>query len=206
MERGDCKFLFSGNTMACKWMDNWSVLLLSSALEGMNDTLSVQKREKGSKSKALVPCPKVVKLYNSRMGGVDLINQRTASFRVDPKSYVRFYIRIFFNLMDIAYVNSYLIYNIKHPNKLSLFDYKIVGAKNLIQYHQGWKRAVPVPRLSKRKNQPESIDNHGGHLPDYQTLRKRCAYCAMKGKSAMMACNIPLCLVKERNCFQKHHI
>ena len=22
MKRGDCKFLFSGNTMACKWMDN----------------------------------------------------------------------------------------------------------------------------------------------------------------------------------------
>ena len=211
MKRGDCEFLFSGNTMACKWMDNWSVLLLSSALEGMNDTLSVQKREKGSKTKTLVPCPKFVKRYNSRMGGVDLIDQRTASFRLDPKSSVTFYIRIFFNLMDIAYVNSYLIYNIKHPNKLSLFDYKIVCAKNLIQYYQGRKRAVPMPRLSKRKNQPESIDNHGEQLPDYQTLRKRCAYCAMKGKEnrtfvICLACNIPLCLVKERNCFQKHHI
>ena len=27
-KRGDCEFLFSGNTMAYKWMDNWSVLLL----------------------------------------------------------------------------------------------------------------------------------------------------------------------------------
>ena len=32
---------------------------------------------------------------------------------------------------------------------------------------------------SKRKNQPESIDNHEGHLPDYETMRKRCAYCAL---------------------------
>ena len=48
--------------MACKWMDNRSVLLLSSALEGMNDILSVQRTEKGSKTKSLVPCPKVVKL------------------------------------------------------------------------------------------------------------------------------------------------
>ena len=45
MKRGDCEFLFSGNTMACKWMDNRSVLLLSSALEGMSD-ISVQRREK----------------------------------------------------------------------------------------------------------------------------------------------------------------
>ena len=49
MKRGDCKFLFSGNTMACKWMDNWSVSLLSSALEGMNDILHWS-------TKVLVPC------------------------------------------------------------------------------------------------------------------------------------------------------
>ena len=41
MKRGDCEFYFSGNTMAYKWMDNLSVPLLSSALEGMNDILSV---------------------------------------------------------------------------------------------------------------------------------------------------------------------
>ena len=70
VEKRDCEFLFSGNKRACKWMDNRSVLLLSSALEGMNDILSVQRREKGSKTKSLVPCPKVVKLYNSGMGGI----------------------------------------------------------------------------------------------------------------------------------------
>ena len=113
--------------------------------------------------------------------------------------------------MDIACVKSYLIYNMKHPNKLSLLDYKIVTTKNLIQYHQGRKRTVSMLRSSKRKNQPDSIDNHGGHLPDYQAMRKQCAYCEMEGKEnrtflICLACNIPLCLVKERNCFQKHHI
>ena len=133
MKRGDRKFLFSGNTVACKWMGNRSVLLSLSALEGMNDILSVQRREKSSKTKSLVPRPKVVKLYNSGMGGIDLMDQRTAAYRLDRKSSVRFYLRIFFDLMDIACVNSYLIYNMKHPNKLSLLDYKIVVTKNLIQ-------------------------------------------------------------------------
>ena len=73
MKRGDCEFLFSGKTMACKWMDNRSVLLLPSALEGM--TLSIQRREKGSKTKSSGPCPNTVKLYNSGMGGVDLMDQ-----------------------------------------------------------------------------------------------------------------------------------
>ena len=96
-----------------------------------------------------------------------LMEQRTAAYRLDRKSSVRFYLRILFDLMDIACVNSYLIYNTKHPNQLSLLDYKIFVAKNLIQYHQGRKRVVLMSRPSKRMNQPESIDNHGGHLPDY---------------------------------------
>ena len=163
MKRGYCESLFSGNTIVCKWMDNWSVLILSSALEGMNDILSVQRRERGSKTKSSVPCPKVAKVYNSSMGTVDLMEQRTAAYCLGRKTSVRFYLRIFSDLMDIACVNSYLIYNMKHPNKLSLLDYKIIVAKNLIQYHQGWKRAVPISRPSKKRNQPESIDNHGEH-------------------------------------------
>ena len=66
------------------------------------------------------------------------MDQRTAAYRLDWKSSVRFYLRIFFDLMDIARVNSYLIYNMKHP-KFSLLDYKIDVAKNLIQYHQDRK-------------------------------------------------------------------
>ena len=163
-KRGDCEFLFSGNTMASKRIDNRSVLLLSSALEEMNDILSVQRREKVSNSKSLVPCPKIAKRYNSSMGEVNLINQRTSTYRLDRKSFVIFYLRIFFDLMDIAYVNGYLIYNIKHPNKFSLLDYKIVVTKKLIQYHQDWKRAIPMSIPTKRKNQPELIDNHGGHF------------------------------------------
>ena len=66
-------------------------------------------------------------------------------------------------------------------------------------------------RQPKKKNQPESFDNHGGHLPDYQTMRKWYAYFALEGKESRtfvicLACKIPLCLVKERNCFQKKSI
>ena len=183
-------------------------MILLYVLEGTNDILSIQRRKKSSETKSSVPFPKVVKLYNSSMGGVDPMDQRTIAYRLDRKSFVRFYLRIFFDLMYVTCVNSYLIYNIKHPTKLPLLDYKIVVAKNLIHYHQGWKRAVPMSRPSKRRNQPESIDNHEGHLPDYQMMRKRCAYCAMESKenrtfAICLACNIPLCLVKERNLFPK---
>ena len=77
MKSGYCEFHFSGNTVARKWINNQSVLLLSSALEQMNDILSVQRREK---KEPLVPCLKVVKIYNSGMGGIDLMDQRNAAY------------------------------------------------------------------------------------------------------------------------------
>ena len=57
MKRGDFEFSFSGNTMDCKWMDNRSALLLSSALEGMNDILSAQRRQKGFKDQVFDSLP-----------------------------------------------------------------------------------------------------------------------------------------------------
>ena len=105
MKNRDCKLLFSGNTVSCKWMNSRSVLLLSSALGGINDILSIKRREMGLKTKFLVPCPKVVKLYNSGMGGVDLMDKRTVSYCLYRKLSVRFYLGIFFDLMEIACVN-----------------------------------------------------------------------------------------------------
>ena len=106
------------------------------------------------------------------------MEQRTAAYCLDRKSSVRFNLRIFFDLMDIACANSYLIYNMKHLNKLFLLLYKIVVAKNLIQYCQGRKKTVPMLRPSKRKNQHASIDIHGGNLPVFVFL-----LLLMKGKN-----------------------
>ena len=109
MKTGDCEFFYSKNLIVCKWMDNRPVLLVSTALEVMDDVLSVQMREKGSTTKSVIPCPTVVKLYNNGMGGVVLIDQQTAAYQLDHKSSVRFYLRIFFDLLDIACVNSFLV-------------------------------------------------------------------------------------------------
>ena len=139
------------------------------------------------------------------------MEQRTAAYRLDRKSSVWFYFWIIFDLMDIVCVKSYLIYNMKHPKLLSLFDYKIFVLKKLIQYSQGRKKSVPMSRPSKRKNQLDSIDNQGGHLPDYQTMWKRCVYCAIEGKEnrttvICLACNTLSCLIKEKNVSKASHL
>ena len=47
----------------------------------MKNMLSAQRREKDSKIKSLVPCPEVAKLCNSRMAGVDIMDQCAAAYR-----------------------------------------------------------------------------------------------------------------------------
>ena len=44
MNRGDCELLYSKNVMACKWMDNRYVLLVSTTLEGMDDVCSKERK------------------------------------------------------------------------------------------------------------------------------------------------------------------
>ena len=62
------------------------------------------------------------KLYKNGMGGIDLMDQQTAAYRLDLKLSVRFYLHIFFDLLDIAYADSFLVYNMKHPEQLTLLS------------------------------------------------------------------------------------
>ena len=93
----------------------------------MDDASSVQRRKKGSATKSAIPCPTIVKLYNNCLIAVDLMDQWTAAYQLDPKSSVCFYLRIFY---------GFLVSNMKHLKQLTLTDCKLVMAKNLIRWHQ----------------------------------------------------------------------
>ena len=71
------------------------------------------------------------------MGGVDLMDQRVATYCWDRKSTYRYYLQLFFDLMDMACVNSFAVYNLLKPNDLSFFSFKIVVAKGLIGIYCG---------------------------------------------------------------------
>ena len=62
--------------------------------------------------------PEVIKDYNSGMGGVDLLDQKTAAYKLDRKSSGgRYYLCLFFDQMDMSVVNSHLVYKGLNPLK-----------------------------------------------------------------------------------------
>ena len=87
---------------------------------------TLPQRQKRSSSKIQVSCPDFFKLHNKGKGGVDLIDQKAEAYHFDRKSTIRFYLRIFFGLMDMACANSYIVYNVIHPNDLTLFSFKTI--------------------------------------------------------------------------------
>ena len=211
MKRGDVDFQYSSKVICCKWFDNRGVMLLASNLQGMDECSNVSRRLKGSANKIAVNCPNIVKLYNNSMGGVDLMDQKTAAYRLGRKSKFRFYLRIFFDLLDVALVNAFIVFQSLRPTSLSLLDYKLIVAKGLIGLYCSRKRAFPESRPSKRRSLSQvSPADLPTHLPEFEASHKRCFYCKNEGKENKTyvqcgICGVSLCLVKEGNCFLKHH-
>ena len=117
--------------------------MLFSHIAGMLTTSTVLRRQKGSASKIQVPCSDVIKMYNQGMGWVDLFEQRTATYHLDHKSRVRFYLRICFNLMGVACAKSFVAYNMLHSNDLALLDFKAIIATYLNGRYISRSRALP---------------------------------------------------------------
>ena len=143
-------FQLSKDAICCKWFDNKPFFLLATNIEGINGTPNVMRRTKGSATKTPVSCPNIIKMYNASMGGVDVIDQKTAAYRLDRKRKFRFYFRMFFDLIDIAIKNSPIVY-MKLGNSTSLLDFKIAVAKSLIGRYSNRQRSFPLSRTSKRK-------------------------------------------------------
>ena len=124
---------------------------------------------KGSKDKVKLTCPSGIQEYSQFMGGVG----------VDCLSKFRFYLRVFFNFLDIAVVNSKIVYNkIESAPSLSSLDFRYSIAQTMIQKFSSRKRAVPLSRPSKRSRGPsfDIVD----HLPHFAPSRVRCAFCSSK--------------------------
>ena len=91
-----------------KWFDNRSVCLASSFVQAT--PIDTCKRYDKKKNKIInIPCPQIIKTYNSTMGGVDLADCMIALYRISIKS-KKYYHRLVFHMIDMALLNSWLLY------------------------------------------------------------------------------------------------
>ena len=125
-------------------------MLLGSHLEEITSILTVQRKLTGSSSKIPVNCRNPIKLYKTKMGGVDMMDQLKPAYQLDQKSMFRFYLRLFFDLFDVALVNSFIVYKKLENKDLILKEFKIYIALKFIALFVSQKLSCPNHRPSKR--------------------------------------------------------
>ena len=130
------------------------------------------------------------------MGGVDLSDQMKVTYEVDRRSKFRFYLRVFFDFLDIAVVNSKIVYNkIESAPSLSSFDFRYSIAQTMIRKFSSRKRAVLLSTPSKRSRGPSF--HIADDLPDFAPSSVCCAICSSRNAESRtyvrcITCNIAL--------------
>ncbi|XP_050546149.1 piggyBac transposable element-derived protein 3-like [Daktulosphaira vitifoliae] len=186
-----------------------------------------KKRFFRSKKKyKMVPCPKAIDTYNSYMGGVDLLDSMLGYYRISIKS-KKYYIKIFFHVLDLCVVNAWLLYRRVHTDNsyLPLVDFKLLVSEVLCEkqkvspkrrgrptleentteymYNEKKRRRGPCKEIPEQEVRLDGYD----HYPIHTNNRIRCKYpdCNFKTMITCQKCTIPLCINKERNCFLLFH-
>ena len=158
-----------------KWHDTKPVHLISNYHDVENSTVQ-RKNKKGIK--LTVTCPSVVTDYNKHMGGVDKHDMMKQLYGSDRKS-KKWWHRLFFGLLDMAIVNSYIVYaeNREQENCIKMFDYYRDIASALLTYSS--RTARGVKRRKQNYSTPESVrlSNVGVHMPAFVKDKNRCVVC-----------------------------
>ena len=132
LKRGESLFRQNNNLVCVTWKDKKLVHLLSTIPEGLEIGQVERKvRSKGRWQKQNFAQPKVIKMYNSHMGGVDLGDQRIATCSRLMKGNIWCY-KIFFHMLEVSALNAHIMYKRAGHGNVTLAAFKEKLVEQLI--------------------------------------------------------------------------
>ncbi|XP_063818872.1 piggyBac transposable element-derived protein 2-like [Pseudophryne corroboree] len=210
--RGASSVVTNGeNISITRWLDG-SVVHVASSCAGIQPQDSAQRWSKKEKELIHIPRPFAVKLYNTHIRGVNLMDQCVAMYPHRRKNR-RWYIRVFFHFLDVTCVNAWLLYRMSGFNDMNLLDFKASIARALInagcmeqrRRERSSETPPPLKRRAVSKAPPEIRFSVGHHWPKLTDAKhaNRChdVACTRKTKYICMQCLEPLC----PGCFSNFH-
>ncbi len=100
-----------GNITVTWWLDS-QVIHVASTYAGMYPQDAAKRWTKKEKKVIQILRPHVIKVYNTSMGGVDLLDQCVATYANRRKN-LRWYFSIFFHFLDVTCVHAWILYRQK---------------------------------------------------------------------------------------------
>ena len=218
-KRGDVRWVRRSHILALQWIDCKPVSILTT-LYSANDQVSCKRKVKkrgGSISKASVPQPLAIHEYNQYMNGVDRSDQMLAYYSVKRKCY-KWWKTLFFHLIDIAVVNSFLLFQNFRSQKPDVEGLRRTATYSIIDFREALVRQIldweeyDDPPLYERST-PGQSQFGVVHMPEVSKLRRVCVVCYREGRSQRRVqtyCSAPQCqkflhLQSDLNCFKTWH-
>ena len=133
MKRGDIECYVDGKEgiATVKWMDNRSVLMITTA-DSCYLTTTVKRRQNGTSEKRSVVCPEIIKTYNYNLGDVDKSDQIIANRNWDRKAPSKFYLQLHFDYLEQAKVNAKIAYEANIQTGILAKDFRKGLVKGLV--------------------------------------------------------------------------
>ncbi|XP_030288308.1 piggyBac transposable element-derived protein 4-like [Sparus aurata] len=209
--RGSIRWIRDGPLLFVKWMDTREVTICStihSAYSGCTVNRRVKTPE-GQWAVKSIPCPTPVVDYNKYMEGFDLSDQVIHYYSVHHKS-MRWYGTLFYHFLDIAATNSYLLHKeicrekqeepMTHRAFLEELTAQLCGVSVVIPPAKAQSSHLPVAICTQ-----QDISRRASYG------RKTCIHCRQTRKVGQSTpwkckqCDVALCLIADRNCFEAWH-
>ncbi|CAF1455356.1 unnamed protein product [Rotaria magnacalcarata] len=198
---------------ATRWYDNNIVTCLST-LSGCESIDMVKRWSSSQKQHIQVKRPNVIKLYNTHMEGVDLLDMLVSFYRINNRS-KKYYMKIIFHLIDLSVVNGWLLYcrdcsqfRLSKNEILSSLQFRVEIAealmKSVVSKHS-IQRGRPSLRLRSKENTPSPHPRAAPIRTPPASIRldgfNHWPMSATKGRCRHQGCNIVFHSLKDESRF-----
>ncbi|XP_053180801.1 piggyBac transposable element-derived protein 4-like [Scomber japonicus] len=211
-KRGDMRWIRQNKLLFIKWMDTREVSVVSTVHKVFSgQTVKRRVKENGEWKITNVPIPDPILDYNHNMGGVDVSDALIGYYTVHHKT-MKWYKTFFYHFMDIAVVNSFILYkelykkknpDMKKPLTQKRFREKL--AAEMLEFAKASPSSPPSSPTPATTCMPAYYGDDGTQS------RRYCKRCHDAGSKRVktplycMKCQVPLCLTSKRNCFLDWH-
>ena len=201
MPRGTTSATFSDDIAVVRWMDNKPVTIVSN-VHGSTPLGKCSRWSRQERRRITLDLPASVRAYNEAMGGVDLHDQFSASYRIRIRS-KKWWWPLFSSLVRSSAVNAWLLFRRIGHDISQLQFMRQCTQEMLIRY--GTERRVPGPAaLSVPGAAGDGVRRDGlGHWPKVgPTMKARCKVCGCRTKYICGKCRVAL---HPEPCMEKYH-
>ena len=148
-------------------------------------------------------CPSAI--YVTSIHGISLTGDQMILYYGFAHRSVKWWKRLFFHLLDVALVNSHILFKMATSSHMTQLDFRLAVAQGLVEGHEQHHRRhhTPAPDIPLRLTErafPEPIP---------EGKRQDCRVCSNRGAGQRhqtgyrcKLCHAPLCLYP---CFERYH-